>query len=121
MSTTFQKSAGGTQTSESPLMAATTVAGSKRRSNGHVKAEPPSISLNQPGLLSTANVMAILGVKSPTTITTMIRERRFPPPTLKIGRRPKWHTSVVLTFLEGQVPTDQPHWSQVSPPTKKTV
>nr|WP_175802133.1 helix-turn-helix domain-containing protein [Burkholderia anthina] len=83
-----------------------------------MKAVLPSISLDQPGLLSTANIMAILGVKSPTTISAMVREGRFPPPTLKIGRHPKWRTSVVLAFLEGHAPTDQPRLPQICASTK---
>lgn len=100
MSVSFSKRPSAALVAKVP--AATAQSTQKTRVSGHVRAAPPTVSLDQPGLLSVANVMAILAVKSPTTITTMVRAHRFPPPTMKIGRHPRWHTSVVRDFLEGQ-------------------
>ena len=70
-----------------------------RKKSGHTRASPPLISLDQPGRLRVANILAIFNF-SHSTLYARLRMKRFPPPDGRDGAMPYWHTSTVKTFLE---------------------
>ena len=73
-----------------------------------IKAKAPVISLNQPGRLRMANLMAIFSC-SHTTIYQRIKTGEFPRPdghdwpSRPLGRqgRPYWNTETIRVRLEG--------------------
>jgi len=67
---------------------------------GHTKSKAPNISLNQPGRLRVANLMALLGV-SHSTLYAGISTGRYPPPSGRDGKMPFWSTEIIRQYLEG--------------------
>ena len=72
----------------------------KVKSNGHTKAEAPTISLDQPGRLRVAHVMSLLGV-SHSTLYEGIRRKRYPEPDGRDRKIPYWNTQTMRHFLQG--------------------
>ncbi|WP_229014097.1 helix-turn-helix transcriptional regulator [Paraburkholderia gardini] len=73
-----------------------------RHGSGHAKPRVPVIDITEDyGLLTVSNLMAILSIGSPTTITAWISAGKLPPPDMKIGRRSKWRTSTIRAYIDG--------------------
>lgn len=74
-----------------------------KRRNGHVQAVAPPISLDGPGRLRVAHVMALCAL-SHSGIYARLAAKTFPQPD---GRdpRPFWNTRTILEFLNGSVPS----------------
>ena len=70
------------------------------KSNGHTKAEAPTISLDQPGRLRVAHVMSLLGV-SHSTLYEGIRRKRYPEPDGRDRKIPYWNTATIKHFMLG--------------------
>lgn len=65
--------------------------------SGHVRPKAPIISVDQPGRLGTAHVLA-LSRWSHSTLYARIKDKKFPPPQ-KDGRLCYWHTAQVREAL----------------------
>lgn len=63
------------------------------------KAQPPEISLSQPGRLRIAHLMSLFSV-SRTTLYDGVRSGRYPESDGKDGRLPYWNTETVRRWLE---------------------
>lgn len=72
-------------------------------SRGHVRAEPPSQSLDLPGRLRVAQVLGYLGV-SHSTFYAGMKSGRYPKPDGYDGRMPFWMTGTVKHFLSKSQP-----------------
>ena len=70
-----------------------------KKQRGHTTPKAPLISLNQPGRLRVANLLAILGV-SHTTFYARLAEHAYPQPDGYDGKFPYWKTSSIAVFLE---------------------
>ncbi|WP_343618684.1 hypothetical protein [Ralstonia sp.] len=66
--------------------------------SGRIRASAPNISLDQPGRLRVANVMALLGV-SHATLYKGMKAGRYPLPDGHDGVRPYWKTATIREFL----------------------
>ncbi|MDB0573091.1 hypothetical protein LBW59_20255 [Ralstonia solanacearum] len=66
---------------------------------GRTQARVPDISLDQPGRLRVANVMALLGV-SHATLYKGMKAGRYPLPDGHDGARPYWKTVTIREFLK---------------------
>lgn len=71
----------------------------QKRQRGHTLPKAPVISLDQPGLLRTAHVLALLGI-SDSTLERWIKCGRVPAPDGRHGRFPFWHTATIKAYLE---------------------
>jgi hypothetical protein len=80
-------------------LAATVKLEDKRRKSGHTRPRQPIISLDQPGRLRVAHLLAILGV-SHSTLYAGIRSGRYPKCDGRDGAFPFWRTSTIKAFLE---------------------
>lgn len=69
----------------------------KPRRSGHVRPQPPLISLDSPGRLRTAHVLALTGW-SHSTLYARISDGKFPSAT-KDGRMNFWNTAIVKAAL----------------------
>ena len=71
----------------------------KRKKSGHTKARAPQISLNEPGRLRVAHLMALFSL-SHSALYARIKLHRFPEAD---GRdpRPFWKTDTIRRVLEG--------------------
>lgn len=67
--------------------------------SGHTHPRQPVISLDQPGRLRVANLMAILNV-SHSTLYAGIKSGRYPYPDGKDGSFPYWSTVTIKAFLD---------------------
>ena len=75
-------------------------AGKDLISIGHTRPKPPLISLDQPGRLRIAHVMALLGVAH-STLYKGIKSGRYPKPDGKDGSKtPYYNTETIRHFLE---------------------
>lgn len=71
----------------------------KRKKSGHTRARRPEISLEEPGRLRVAHLLALLGI-SHSTLYAGLKSGRYPPFDGRDGGIPYWRTSTVRTFLE---------------------
>lgn len=69
----------------------------KKRS-GHTKAKAPTISLDQPGRLRVANLMALFN-KSHSALYADLAMGRVPKPDGR-DRRPYWNTETIRKLLD---------------------
>lgn len=69
----------------------------KKRGSGSAKPRKPLISLNEPGRLYTAHVLAVAGF-SASHLFALIKSNRWPAPH-KDSRRNYWHTHEVKMAL----------------------
>lgn len=70
------------------------------RKSGHTRPQAPAISLDQPGRLRVAHVLAILGIGHSTLYAGM-RVGRYPKPDGRDGAIPYWNTETIRLFLQG--------------------
>jgi hypothetical protein len=76
------------------------------RQRGHTAPRAPVISLDQPGRLRVANLLAILGI-SHATLYAGLKPKpgetttRYPKPDGRDGKFPYWKTSTLREFLDG--------------------
>ena len=77
------------------------VEGKKTRKSGHTKLKVPTISLDGPGRLSTANVMRILGASFDSLCLGM-RQNWYPKPDGYDGKSPYWHTSSIKAYVQAR-------------------
>jgi predicted DNA-binding transcriptional regulator AlpA len=76
-----------------------------RRQRGHTAPKAPIISLDQPGRLRVANILAILGI-SHATLYAGLKPKpgqtttRYPKPDGRDGKFPYWKTSTIRAFLD---------------------
>jgi hypothetical protein len=72
---------------------------------GHTAPKAPIISLDQPGRLRVAHLLAILGV-SHATLYAGLKPKpgetttRYPVPDGRDGKLPWWHTNTIRAFLD---------------------
>jgi hypothetical protein len=71
----------------------------KQSKSGHTRPRQPIISLDQPGRLRVAHLLAILGV-SHSTLYSGIKTGRYPSFDGRDGAFPFWRTSTLKAFLE---------------------
>lgn len=71
----------------------------KRKTSGHTRARRPEISLEEPGRLRVAHLLALFGV-SHSTLYAGLKSGRYPLCDGRDGGIPFWRTSTVRTFLE---------------------
>ena len=76
-----------------------TIKSNKPKKNGHAKALPVMLDLNQPGRLRVGHMMTLLSV-SHAGIYSRLREKKLPPMDGHDGKRGFWKTSTVKKFLE---------------------
>jgi len=69
-----------------------------KKGRGHTRAKAPTISLDKPGRLRVAHLMALLGV-SHSTLYAGIASARYPKPDGMDGRIPYWRTQTVRSLL----------------------
>lgn len=72
---------------------------SPKRRHCHVQPLPPTISLDMPGRLRTAHVLALCGIAH-STLYARIKADRFPPPDGRDGGCIFWRTSTIKAYLE---------------------
>ena len=72
---------------------------SKRKKLGHTRPRQPEISLDQPGRLRVANLLAIFNV-SHSTLYAGVKRGRYPSPDGWDGNFPFWKTSTIKKFLD---------------------
>jgi len=70
---------------------------SKAKKSGHTRAVAPTISLDQPGRLRVAHVLALLSV-SHSTLYAGMRRDRYPKPDGYDGNLPYWTTQTIREF-----------------------
>lgn len=70
----------------------------KEKNYSHVKPVAPVISLNKPGRLRTANMLALFGV-SASTFYDGIQSGRYPERDGYDGKMPYWFTHTVRKYL----------------------
>ncbi|GAB3096286.1 hypothetical protein [Cupriavidus yeoncheonensis] len=83
-----------------PVAAEPTPEPKKKRGSGHVKPKAPLITLDQPGRLRIANLLALYGRKSPNTLHTWLHLGKIPQPDGYDGKSPYWLTSTIRAHLE---------------------
>lgn len=71
----------------------------KRKKSGHTRARRPEISLEEPGRLRVAHLLALFGICH-STLYAGLKSGRYPPCDGWDGGIPFWRTSTVRTFLE---------------------
>jgi predicted DNA-binding transcriptional regulator AlpA len=69
------------------------------KQRGHTRPKAPLISLDQPGRLRVAHLMALLAV-SHSTLYERLKQGVFPKPDGFDGRCPWWRTSTIKSLLE---------------------
>lgn len=69
-----------------------------RTKRGHVAPAVPLISLDAPGRLRTANVLALCGI-SHSTLYARLNSGTFPPPDGKDGGLNYWRTDTIRSYL----------------------
>lgn len=78
----------------------TSVTPPPRRQRGHTMARAPLISLDQPGRLRVAHLLAILGI-SHSTLYAGLKTGRYPQPDGRDGKLPYWRTTgTIKAFLD---------------------
>lgn len=70
----------------------------KSAKNGHTKAKPPIIDINQPGRLRVANLIALLCI-SHSTLYAGMKSGRYPKPDGRDGSMPFWKTETIKSLL----------------------
>jgi predicted DNA-binding transcriptional regulator AlpA len=70
-----------------------------KRQRGHVLPRAPDISLNGPGRLRTAHILALCGF-SHSTLYARQGEGTFPQPDGKDGGLNYWNTQTIKQYLE---------------------
>lgn len=70
----------------------------KAKKSGHTRAVAPTISLDQPGRLRVAHVLALLSI-SHSTLYAGMRMHRYPRPDGFDGKLPFWNTETIRDFL----------------------
>lgn len=65
---------------------------------GHTRAKAPEISLDQPGRLRVAHLLALFGI-SHATLYAGIQSGRYPKRDGLDGRLPYWKTETIREFL----------------------
>lgn len=68
------------------------------KKSGHTIPKAPAISLDQPGRLRVAHLLAVLGV-SHSTLYSGIKSGRYPKPDAYDGKLPVWQTHTIKNFL----------------------
>ncbi len=68
------------------------------RQRGHVMPRMPEISLDGPGWLRSANVLALFGI-SHSTLYERLRTGEFPKPDGRDGGRNYWRTETIRKLL----------------------
>jgi len=71
----------------------------KRKKSGHTRPRQPVISLDQPGRLRVANLLAVFNI-SHSTLYAGFKSGRYPSPDGQDGSFPYWRTSTIRAFLE---------------------
>jgi hypothetical protein len=90
---------------QQPSINALRITGLPKKQPGHTTPKAPIISLDQPGRLRVAHLLAILGV-SHGTLYAGLRPKpgetatRYPKPDGRDGRFPYWKTATVKAFLD---------------------
>ncbi|MBI3374987.1 MAG: hypothetical protein HY017_24965 [Betaproteobacteria bacterium] len=69
------------------------------KKSGHTKAQPPTISLDQPGRLRVAHLLSLLSV-SHSTLYAGIKTGRYPKPDGMDGKIPYWWTSTIRMLVQ---------------------
>ena len=69
-----------------------------KKQRGHTCPKAPIISLDQPGRLRVANLMAVFGI-SHATLYAGLKTGRYPEPDGRDGKFPFWNTSTIRDFL----------------------
>lgn len=67
--------------------------------SGHTRPRQPAISLDQPGRLRVANLLALLNV-SHSTLYAGIKSGRYPNADGRDGSFPYWNTATIKNYLE---------------------
>jgi predicted DNA-binding transcriptional regulator AlpA len=75
-----------------------TTASSTRTPRGHVAPRSPLISLDSPGRLRTAHVLALCGIAH-STLYMRLKAGTFPPPDGRDGGLNYWHTETIRHYL----------------------
>lgn len=82
----------------------TSITATPKRQRGHTQPRAPIVSLDQPGRLRVANVIALLGI-SHSSLYAGLRPKpgetttRYPKPDGRDGGFPYWKTATILAFL----------------------
>ena len=73
----------------------------QKKQRGHTTPKAPTISLDQPGRLRVANLLALFNV-SHTTFYLRLKKGEYPQPDGRDGdgKFPYWKTSTVRAFLD---------------------
>lgn len=71
----------------------------KHKQHGHVVPRSPSISLNGPGRLRTAHILALCGI-SHSTLYARQKAGTFPMPDGKDGGLNYWKTETIRKYLD---------------------
>lgn len=71
----------------------------KHKPRGHVLPRSPSISLNGPGRLRTAHILALCGI-SHSTLYARLKAGAFPMPDGKDGGLNYWKTETIRKYLD---------------------
>ena len=71
----------------------------RKKQRGHTAPKAPMISLDQPGRLRVANLLAIFGI-SHTTLYEGFKTGRYPRPDGRDRTFPYWKTATIKTFLD---------------------
>ncbi len=70
-----------------------------KKKNGHTKPRAPTIPLDQPGRLRTANMLSIYNVCH-STFCAGVKTGRYPQPDGRDGRMPYWLTQTVRKDMQ---------------------
>ena len=71
----------------------------KEAKNGHTKAKPPIIDINQNGRYRVCNLLAIFNI-SHSTLYAGFKKGRYPLPDGFDGSIPYWKTETIKSYLE---------------------
>jgi hypothetical protein len=71
----------------------------RRKNSGHTRARAPLISLDGPGRIRVAGMLALLGV-SHSHFYSGLKSGRYPLPDGRDGKMPWWSTQSVKQILE---------------------
>ena len=77
----------------------TSITALRKKQRGHTSAKAPAISLDQPGRLRVANLLALFGI-SHSTLYAGLKTSRYPKADGKDGRFPFWKTATIKGFLD---------------------
>ena len=72
---------------------------SPKKQRGHTAPKAPVISLDQPGRLRVANLLAVFGI-SHSTLYAGLKTGRYPLKDGKDGKFPYWNTATIKAFLD---------------------